>query len=146
MKIITALPAADTSTAHSHPDELTLYHPVRSLFTLTVIEATAREATLRLRWRHPDPGAQGSGRGALGCVVDYAARFAAQPLLGHCDLSESELETYASFTTNTLLVTAGINVAYPECAIFHCTIHAVEKQHTILVASSRGTLLKRACD
>lgn len=150
MRIITASSAAEAPAAcihnsdHSLPSELPQYHPAQSLFTVTPLKANASEITLRLHWRHPDPKARTAVQGALGCVVDYAARLAAQSHIGHCDLSECELHICEPFTANTLLVTTRVDFVHANCAIYHCEVYVREVQQNVLVAHSEGTLLKRS--
>src|SRR5690606_17403767 len=96
--------------------------------------------TLSLKWRHPNPGSGNVLGGALGCIVDHAARLAAQPVLGQCELVESELRSHRAIPGNTLLVTARIIDAHADCATFHCDVHALENKRYVWVADSQGTL------
>lgn len=150
MRIITASSAAEAPAASipnsddSLPGELAQYHPAQSLFTVTPLKANASEITLRLHWRHPDLKARTAVQGALGCVVDYAARLAAQSLLDQCDLSECELHVCKPFSASSLLVTTRIDYVQANCAIYHCEVYVREVQQNVLVAHSEGTLLKRS--
>lgn len=138
MRIITA------SSAAVARGELPRHHPTQSLFTITPLKASDSDITLRLHWRHPDPKTRSAVRGALGCVVDYAARLAAQSLLGDCDLSECELHVCRSFEASTLLAVTRINVVHDNCATYQCEIYVRKSQQNVLVAHSEGTALKRA--
>lgn len=138
MRIITASSAVVAS------GELPQYHPAQSLFTITPLKASASEITVRLHWRHPDPETRGAVRGALGCVVDYVARLAAQPSLEYGDLSECELHVCRPFDASTLLAITRIDVVQDNCATYQCEIYVRESHQNVLVAHSEGTLLKCA--
>lgn len=146
MRIINSS-AEEVSPAISHTpnrsglDELH-NHPIRSLFTQKVLNASHGNLTLKLHWRHPGPDAQGAVQALLGGAVDYAARLAAKPFLGRCHLAEWELRSYRPFCANALLVTVQIAAVHSDFVTYHCDVHAIEKRRNVAVAASQGTLLQ----
>lgn len=117
-------------------------HQVNLMFNVDVINSSAREMTLKLELRDPPYSGRSGMRGALGYVVDCAARMSALHLIGQCDLSEYEMAFHAQFTGETLITTAQVESARFQCATYHCAIYIEHDGRTTLMAESHGTLLK----
>lgn len=114
-------------------------HLACSLFTITQLNADTLDIALRLRSRQPD--APNFMQSALGCVVDYAARLAAEPYIGYSTLSECELHIGESCAGNTLVVNARIDGIMGNCATYECEVYVKTAQRQVLIAHSLGTLL-----
>lgn len=142
MRIITVPTTIEPPSNLSHIpllDDFVRTHQVNLMFNVDVVESSAREMTLELELRNP----QSSGRrGALGCVVDCAARMSALHLIGPSDMSEYEMAFHAPFTGETLVVVARIESVSFQCATYHCAIYIEHDGRTTLVADSQGTLVK----
>ena len=153
MTIISA-PKEATAIAHLPlPATLLSSHPVRQHFALSVIRLSVNEVAMEFRRLDPD-GDSDHMHSLLGCIVDCAARLAAQPTIGACTLLEQELRVSAPITATSLYVSVQIDSASARYAIFQCAIYAQEPdtqdhnsqepQARTLIADSQGTLLKRS--
>lgn len=153
MTIISA-PKKTTAIAHLPLSETLLSrHPAHQHFALTVKQLGINGVTMEFRQLDPDADS-GHMHSLLGCVVDCAARLAAQSAIGACTLLEQELRVSAPITATSLYVNVQIDSASARYAIFQCAIYAQkpdnqahdtqEPQTRTLIADSQGTLLKRS--
>lgn len=132
----------NTTVAHIPLSETLLSsHPVRQHFALTVRQVGISEVAVELQLL--DSSADSGMYSLFGCVVDYAARLAAQTVIGACALLEQELHIRAVSDARRLHVSAQIDSSSSRYAIYQCAIFAEEADGRRLIAESQGTLLKR---
>lgn len=124
-------------------DDFIKSHPARSLFSLGIIEASARTIKLEIEAREQTQDCRSEIRATLGCVIDYAARLVGGNAIGSCDLLEYEVTLRGEVKGATFLVYAQLVTATDDTAAYHCAIYAKQEDRLVLVADSQGTLVKR---
>lgn len=115
-------------------------HALTSFFSVNLIEKSEGNITLELSAKNN--AAEKNQQGALGCIVDCAARLAGYSALGQCFLSECEINVHTLSRTQDFIVNATIAAANKQHATYCCEIYSVQPLTNLLVAESQGTLLK----
>jgi len=146
MRIITPATLPEPNAILARPpvmDELLAAHPASHLFNVVVTNGSFNKVSLSVAVRDPAQNRHGEFQGALGLVVDLAARLAGAGLIGPCELLEYEMHYHSGFTLETLSIDVDIQSAAPGYAICHCAVKSGDADER-LVASAQGTLVKQS--
>lgn len=123
----------------NHIQKIVDTHALKNFFCVSLIEHRAGKITMSLSIRDDISGGQ---YGALGCVVDCAARMAGYAAIGQCFLSECEINVHTQSRVQEFIVSANIAACQKHYATYHCEIYSADQLTNLLIAESQGTLQK----
>jgi hypothetical protein len=113
-------------------------HFVNSLFHVNILNYSAGKIVLSLDSRESHL----SHNGALGCIMDCAARIAGYESVGDCIVFEYELNTFAHSKADKLIARAQLDEENNQHVTYCCEIFSVENDSRISLSESHGTLVK----